>query len=309
MTNIFFLFFFIAKNASTEDRWRGLTNALAGLFCASLSSLSESRTTSPRNAFYPEGQLPLYASSGTNATLPEQKYVLYHAVLPSEAVCTENLTPFIKLLPCKSYAGFAELLNPHKLFGGWWYGMGIHATWHDGETDNSNVAVEEDIDPKRLGLSSKARMGHYKAGDESDKDKSKPSSITFKQDRGVKLKLTVGSVREPTEDQSHGESAGDQWGLQTLFGRNVTKLCPVTSKSDVRVLLPQTTGDLDSQEEKDDASPSYLKIVPLPVAKYRSRTYGTDVEREWDVVRTSSRGLNLTISHKNERPNTGTSPF
>ncbi len=41
-----------------KDRWRGLTNGLAGLLCASLGSLDEKRTVSPNFALRPEGDLP-----------------------------------------------------------------------------------------------------------------------------------------------------------------------------------------------------------------------------------------------------------
>lgn len=41
---------------------------------------------------------------------------LLHGVLPHEVVCTENLTPFLKLLPCKGKAGVSSLLDGHKLF-------------------------------------------------------------------------------------------------------------------------------------------------------------------------------------------------
>ena len=43
---------------SIDERWQGLRNALAGLFCASLGSLDEQRTTSPHLSFPPEGLLP-----------------------------------------------------------------------------------------------------------------------------------------------------------------------------------------------------------------------------------------------------------
>jgi phosphatidylinositol glycan class T len=40
-------------------------------------------------------------------------------------VCTENLTPFLKLLPCKGKAGVATLLDGHKLFDASWQTMAI----------------------------------------------------------------------------------------------------------------------------------------------------------------------------------------
>ncbi|CAG8809000.1 11174_t:CDS:2, partial [Dentiscutata erythropus] len=46
--------------------------------------------------------------------------------LPHENVCTENLTPWIKLLPCKSRSGIASLLNGHKLYDSNFHSMSIH---------------------------------------------------------------------------------------------------------------------------------------------------------------------------------------
>ena len=102
-----------------DARWSGVRNALAGLFCATLGTMDEWRTTSPALTYPPEGGLPAW-----NAT-----HHLRHATLPSEHVCTENLTPFRKLLPCKSRSGIATLLDPHHLFDGNWHGLGVHVRW------------------------------------------------------------------------------------------------------------------------------------------------------------------------------------
>lgn len=50
---------------------------------------------------------------------------LLHGTLPREVVCTENLTPFLKLLPCKGKAGIGSLLDGHKLFDASWQTMAI----------------------------------------------------------------------------------------------------------------------------------------------------------------------------------------
>ena len=50
---------------------------------------------------------------------------LLHGTLPREVVCTENLTPFLKLLPCKGKAGISSLLDGHKLFDASWQSMAI----------------------------------------------------------------------------------------------------------------------------------------------------------------------------------------
>lgn len=97
-------------------KWLSLTNALSGLFCASLNFIDETRTTRPVMSFQPEGD-------HSNTTLANMQ--LLHGVLPREVVCTENLTPFLKLLPCKGKAGISTLLDGHKLFDASWQSMAI----------------------------------------------------------------------------------------------------------------------------------------------------------------------------------------
>jgi len=67
-------------------------------------------------AFAPEGQHPKGALENLH---------LLHGSLPHEVVCTENLTPFLKLLPCKGKAGISSLLDGHKLFDASWQSMAI----------------------------------------------------------------------------------------------------------------------------------------------------------------------------------------
>jgi len=62
----------------------------------------------------------------TNST--SENLHLLHGTLPREVVCTENLTPFLKLLPCKGKAGISSLLDGHKLFDASWQSMSIDVT-------------------------------------------------------------------------------------------------------------------------------------------------------------------------------------
>lgn len=112
-----------------DARWQGLRNSLAGLFCASLGALDAVRTTAPAAAFPPEGALPSWRGAPANGTTTTDAHEIRHASLPAEHVCTENLTPFLKLLPCKAQSGLAALLNPHRLFGADWHGLGVHVRW------------------------------------------------------------------------------------------------------------------------------------------------------------------------------------
>ena len=71
-------------------QFKGLTNALAGLFCSSLNFMSSSVTSSPVEPFSPFNPHLMGNAS------------LKYSHLPREVVCTENLTPWAKLLPCKT---------------------------------------------------------------------------------------------------------------------------------------------------------------------------------------------------------------
>ncbi|KAJ1853170.1 Subunit of the glycosylphosphatidylinositol transamidase complex-like protein [Coemansia sp. RSA 1822] len=90
----------LADDADADAQWSGLTNALSGVFCASLNFVGTESTTSPRLAF----------------AHTQRGGALRHGFLPRENVCTENLTPWIKQLPCQAQSGVAALLNPHRLF-------------------------------------------------------------------------------------------------------------------------------------------------------------------------------------------------
>ncbi|KIX03746.1 uncharacterized protein Z518_07299 [Rhinocladiella mackenziei CBS 650.93] len=96
-------------------KWATLTQSLSGLFCASLNFIDSTRTTQPVLSF---------RSSGTDNDQSQNLHLL-HGVLPGEVVCTENLTPFLKLLPCKGKAGISSLLDGHKVFDASWQSMSI----------------------------------------------------------------------------------------------------------------------------------------------------------------------------------------
>lgn len=101
---------------STDERWNGLSHSLSALLCASLNTLSDPthRTRAPTKTFRP--------SSGTH----REPVAFYYGSMPREAVCTENLTPWVKLLPCRDQRGLAALLNPLKLFDSHYHSMKLH---------------------------------------------------------------------------------------------------------------------------------------------------------------------------------------
>ncbi|KAJ3021574.1 hypothetical protein HKX48_008241 [Thoreauomyces humboldtii] len=106
---------------ASRGQWKGLVHALAGLFCASLNQMDESTTAQPILSFLPESDY-LSAREQNNTAGLEIRY----GSLPHETVCTENLTPWAKLLPCQTKAGIASLFNAYRLFDGHYHSMGIH---------------------------------------------------------------------------------------------------------------------------------------------------------------------------------------
>lgn len=97
-----------------DAAWKGFANALSGLLCASLNFIGKTETVSPHLSFKPEGYL-----SGN-----DRRFIRY-AVLPRENLCTENLTPWLKLLPCGSSAGIARLIEPATLHHSRYLSLGL----------------------------------------------------------------------------------------------------------------------------------------------------------------------------------------
>ncbi|KAF2117482.1 GPI transamidase component GPI16 precursor [Lophiotrema nucula] len=116
-------------------RWLSLTNTLSGLFCASLNFIDATKTIRPVMTFQPEGD---HQNSS--------HLHLLHGTLPHEVVCTENLTPFLKLLPCKGKAGISSLLDGHKLFDASWQTMAIDVVPVCAEGGECVLEMEQTVD-------------------------------------------------------------------------------------------------------------------------------------------------------------------
>ncbi|KAL1970062.1 hypothetical protein VTN77DRAFT_6467 [Rasamsonia byssochlamydoides] len=127
-------------DAPTEDqafaKWVSLTQSLSGLFCASLNFIDSTRTTRPVVSFEPVGD-----------HAPSDQLHLLHGTLPGEVVCTENLTPFLKMLPCKGKAGISSLFDGHKLFDASWQSMSldVRPTCPPGEPE-CLIEIEQTVD-------------------------------------------------------------------------------------------------------------------------------------------------------------------
>ncbi|KAB5518866.1 GPI transamidase component PIG-T [Coniochaeta sp. 2T2.1] len=208
--------------AETEDeadhKWLTLTNALSGLFCASLNFIDGTRTTRPVMSFRPEGNHP-----GSNST---NMHLLY-GVLPREVVCTENLTPFLKLLPCKGKAGIASLLDGHKLFDASWQSMAIDVRPVCLPGQECILEIEQTIDMVLdIDRSTRPRDNPIPRPPPSHELKCEPSKPYNSDDTCY-----------PAE-----YGANQEWTLAQIFGRPMRGTCPLADPDvpPVCIHVPET---------------------------------------------------------------------
>ena len=128
------------------DQWKTLANSLSGLFCASINFIESSRTTYPVKSFQPkstEEGLPIFGGDETK----NNKLYLLRASLANEPICTENLTPLLKLLPTRGKSGISSLLDGHKVFDSMWHSLSIDVTTHcDFNTQTCKYDMDAEVD-------------------------------------------------------------------------------------------------------------------------------------------------------------------
>ncbi len=106
------------SDRDVDRKWRALTAALSGLLCASFNFVDDTKTVTPKFSFRADG---LNDESDGNFNKR-----LRYATLPREIVCTENLTPWKKLLPCDRAQGLSTLLNARHIHNTNYHSVGIH---------------------------------------------------------------------------------------------------------------------------------------------------------------------------------------
>ncbi|KAF9225931.1 Gpi16 subunit, GPI transamidase component [Gyrodon lividus] len=254
---------------SIDERWAGLRNALAGLFCASLGSLDSRRTSFPSSAF-PLSSIP----PSPEVSMP---YALRYATLPSEHVCTENLTPFLKLLPCKSSMGLARLLNPQRVFDADWHGLGVHVRSTERGVE-LKLGVQAVLDPVRWSAG-KRRDWSFQTLFDCNIDTSCPvsSSSTIRVVVPDDHRHTLSPAPLFGNDTMAMYDLADvpldismSWPNEHTFQHPLPPLDPLTPLSIKRTLhgSSQTHGVLSmtlSNNEHDDITVGYLETLPVLV--------------------------------------------
>ncbi|XP_065874968.1 GPI transamidase component GPI16 [Euphorbia lathyris] len=115
---------FDVPHDQVDESWKNLTHTLSGLFCASINFLeSPTMYSAPEWSFRP--------ASGN----------LRHGMLPREAVCTENLTPWLKLLPCRDKAGISALMDRPSIYRGFYHSQRLHVTLNKSSLEGINPGI------------------------------------------------------------------------------------------------------------------------------------------------------------------------
>lgn len=89
------------------------------MLCASLSFIDQSNTISPTYTLR-----PTFSTNEKNFNI--SNYEIRYATLPREIVCTENLTPWKKLLPVRSSGGLVSLLSSGYIHKTNYHSLGLH---------------------------------------------------------------------------------------------------------------------------------------------------------------------------------------
>ncbi|XP_074605753.1 phosphatidylinositol glycan anchor biosynthesis class T [Brevipalpus obovatus] len=103
-------------NSNPWKSWKQVTSSLSGHFCASLNFIDKAATVQPRYSLKPEGVFG-------NGSFKQEN--VFYAALAHETVCTENLTPWKKFLPCFHKSGLASLLNAVYLLNSNYFSISI----------------------------------------------------------------------------------------------------------------------------------------------------------------------------------------
>ncbi|KAG1707273.1 hypothetical protein DVH05_026467 [Phytophthora capsici] len=108
-------------NKDIKQRWRGITSELGGVFSASLNQMDGTVATGLLPSSSPQ-ELGSFPTTSADPAL-----VFLHGSLAREELCTENLTPWLKMLPCRAIAGLGALIDPINSVSGEYLSLSLFA--------------------------------------------------------------------------------------------------------------------------------------------------------------------------------------
>ncbi|XP_058093305.1 uncharacterized protein LOC131239558 isoform X2 [Magnolia sinica] len=234
-----------------DATWKNLTHALSGLFCASINFLESSTA-------YSAPDWGFQSHSGN----------LRYGALPREAVCTENLTPWLKLLPCRDKAGLAAIMDRSSIYRGYYHSQRLRLI-------STEFGLEEGVG----------------------------GGIVLEQTLTVVLQP---SVRRTVTAYSSERSLQPSWSLSSLFGRKVTGPCVIAKSSSVFLELERglvmELEKMGMENGRFEADPSFeLPAIPDKLIREVENLHGqsSSIIYEFSVDNYSShKPLDMGITWK-----------
>uniref|UniRef100_A0A383WL46 GPI transamidase component PIG-T n=1 Tax=Tetradesmus obliquus TaxID=3088 RepID=A0A383WL46_TETOB len=246
--------------ASLAGQWGTLSHALGSLFCASLNFVARPEATATQaiamSSCSEIGQQACSSSAGVSASqtcsgssssgssvctggsswvpAAARQHVLV-ASLPQEASCTENLTPWLKLLPCRDAAGLGALLADRRV---------VFGADHHSMQVSMIVERNADLQPLRSTLTQSLTLvlrpppGTH------------PATISSSGAARQQLPAVLADVN-----------------LSALLGSEVKQACPLAQQSRVYVRLPV----LDKPQQQQQQQQSNVQLQwRIPAYKKRN---------------------------------------
>ncbi|GLJ51684.1 hypothetical protein SUGI_1098370 [Cryptomeria japonica] len=216
-----------------DETWKKLTHALSGLFCASVNFLESSAAyASPEWTFRSDlinntSEMQDVKHTTSSDSIKVSSSRLRYGALPREAVCTENLTPWLKLLPCRDKAGIAALFDRPSIYRGFYHSQRLRVL----------------------------------SGEFSSEKTSKHLEGTLLQ-QTLTLVLQPGNAHDVA--YASGQLIQPSWSIRSLFGRELVGKCLIAKSSSVFLELERTlVQNLESSRE-DNGNPSLLSDTNYP---------------------------------------------
>lgn len=205
---------FDVPQQEVDASWKNLTHALSGLFCASINFLESSTAYSA----------PSWGSEPFKGNLR-------YGSLPREAVCTENLTPWLKLLPCRDKAGLSALMDRPSIYKGYYHSQRLHLISSEFGYVGSNTGI---VLEQTLTLVLQPKITE--------------SGVAY----------SGGSIFQP------------DWSINSLFGRKLGGRCVLAKSSSVYVQLEgNLVSELKNlwKEKEKEKEKSELDILAVETSK------------------------------------------
>jgi phosphatidylinositol glycan class T len=198
-----------------------------------------------------------------------------HGTLPGEVVCTENLTPFLKLLPCKGKAGISSLFDGHKLFDAAWQSMSVDIQPVCSPKGECVVQIEQtvemvlDIDRSKRSRCAYYLPAYYVLELIADLPLANPIPRPVPNDQ---LICDTSKPYHSSDTCYPLEKMNDKaWSLAEIFGRSLNGICPLAEVNDlseqsVCLRIPHERGVFISDDaveiKKEDGFTRCFKVSP-----------------------------------------------